>query len=168
MPSALLTVRGRTSGQPRSFPVATLEVGGRLFVQASYGEVDWVRNLRASGEAVVKRGRDSEKMDAIELPPETSAAIIRDALAPYRRSRLVRAVVGPVLRPPVGVLRLFRIRIDETLEDYVADARRHPLFELRRRPAAAKSRGASSLLRAVPHESCRRLSDDGDQRPRIA
>jgi hypothetical protein len=135
-PNVLLTVRGRTSGLLRTFPVAFLELGDRRFVQAPYGEVNWVRNLRASGEAVVTRGGVSETTAATELAPETAGPILRDALAPCRRSRLLRAVLGRTQRPPVAVLRFFRIRVDETLEEYVAEARRHPMFELSRRAAA--------------------------------
>ncbi len=56
-PNVLLTVRGRTSGRPRSVPVAMLQVADRRFVQAAYGEVGWVRNLRAVGRAAVTQGR---------------------------------------------------------------------------------------------------------------
>jgi deazaflavin-dependent oxidoreductase (nitroreductase family) len=129
-PNILLTVRGRKSRLLRSTPVAILELGDRRDVQASYGEVNWVRNLRAAGEAMLTKGRLSEPVQAIELAPETAGPILRDALAAYRRSSLLRTVVGPVERPPVGVLRFFGVRIDETLDEYLAEARRHPLFEL--------------------------------------
>ena len=128
-PNVLLTVRGRSSGRLYRTPVAMMEFHDRRFVQAAFGEVGWVRNLRASGQAVVE-GRHSDDVSAIELDPETAATIIGGALAPCERSRLVRAVVGPTTRPPVGVLRYFGIRVDETLDEYVADARRHPVFEL--------------------------------------
>ena len=55
-PNVLLFVRGRVSGRPYATPVAMWELGDRRFVQASFGEVNWVRNLRASGEAVIRRG----------------------------------------------------------------------------------------------------------------
>ena len=45
---ALLTVRGRKSGQPRTTPVAVIEQDGDRYLIAAYGIVDWVRNLRAS------------------------------------------------------------------------------------------------------------------------
>jgi hypothetical protein len=140
-PNVLLTVRGRTSGLFRAFPVALLELGERQFVQAAYGEVNWVRNLRVSGEALVTRGRDSDTLEAIELTPKTAAPIFHDALAPYRRSSLLRTALGSTARPPVAVLRFFRIRVDETLEEYVAEARRHPVFELTRPPTAAHRDG---------------------------
>src|SRR5437773_4598060 len=66
-PNVLLTVRGRRTGRPHSTPVAMWELGDRRFVQASFGEVNWVRNLRASGEAVIRRGRWSLAVSATEL-----------------------------------------------------------------------------------------------------
>jgi deazaflavin-dependent oxidoreductase (nitroreductase family) len=130
-PNVLLTVRGRRSGQPRTTPVGILELRGRRFVQASFGEVGWVLNLRSSGEAIVTTEGRSERMAAVELPPEQAGHILRSALAPFRRSRVLRALLGRTLRPPVGLLRRYRIRIDETLAEYVEDARRHSVFELR-------------------------------------
>ena len=125
-PNVLLTVRGRTSGVPRTFPVAIIEFEGRRYVQSPFGEVNWVRNLRVAGEAVVSKGRDREDVEAIEVDPEAGGPILRDALAPYLRSRVLAAVLG----------RFFHFRADSTLEDFVAEARRHPMFELRTRGVA--------------------------------
>jgi deazaflavin-dependent oxidoreductase (nitroreductase family) len=135
-PNVLLTVRGRSSGRSRRAPVAMMEFGDRRFVQAAFGEVNWVRNLRASGRAVVTKGRHSDVVDAVELAPEIAGAILRESLAPYARSRLLRAVVGPTIRPPIGVLHYFGVRVDEAVNEYVADARRYPVFELLPRRAA--------------------------------
>jgi deazaflavin-dependent oxidoreductase (nitroreductase family) len=129
-PNILLTVRGRTTGLDRTFPIAMLQVGDRRFVQASFGEVNWVRNIRASGQAVVTKGRRSQKVEAIELAPEIAGPILRDTLARYHRSRLLRALLGGAIRPPAGAQRFLHVRTDDTLEDYVAEARRHPVFEL--------------------------------------
>lgn len=125
-PNVLLTVRGRTSGLPWTFPVAIIELDGRRYVQSPFGEVDWVRNLRVAGEAVVTKGRSREEVVA-EVAPAEGGPILRDALAPYARSRLLAPVLG----------RFFSLRADSTLEDYVAEARRHPMFELRARHGAA-------------------------------
>ncbi len=129
-PNVLLTVRGRTSGLPRTFPIAMLEFDGRRFVQASFGEVNWVRNLRASSEATLTRGHNSEEVEAVELAPEVAGPILRDALADSRSSRLLRALLPGTIRPPAGALRFMHVRADDALEDYVAEARRHPVFEL--------------------------------------
>ena len=59
----LLTVRGRKSGLPRTTPVNLIEYQGRRWLVAPYGEVAWVRNVRAAGEvelamvAIVVTGR---------------------------------------------------------------------------------------------------------------
>ena len=119
-PNVLLTVRGRTSGVPRTFPVAIIELGGRRFVQSPFGEVNWVHNLRAAGEAIVTKGRTTENVDAVEIPPAEGGPILRDSLARYMRSRLLRPILG----------RFFGFRADSTLVDYIAEARKHPMFEL--------------------------------------
>jgi len=131
-PNVLLTVRGRRSGKPRTVPVSMVELDGRMFVQASYGESGWVQNLRVAGEATLTEHHRHLHVKTVELPPDEAAAILRRILEPYRRSRLLRALLGPRFRPPIGVLSRYRIRIDDTPEEYLAEARRHPLFELRR------------------------------------
>ncbi|HEY8868744.1 MAG TPA: nitroreductase/quinone reductase family protein [Candidatus Limnocylindrales bacterium] len=130
-PNVLLFVRGRVSGRPYATPVAMWELGDRRFVQASFGEVNWVRNLRASGEAVIRRGSWSLAVHATELAPSEAGRLMHDALAGFRRRRLLRILLGPTVRPPAAILHRYRLRVDERLEDYVAEARRHPLFELR-------------------------------------
>jgi deazaflavin-dependent oxidoreductase (nitroreductase family) len=131
-PNVLLKVRGRKSGLPQAFPVAFLDLGERALLQAASTGVDWVHNLRAAGEAVIVTGGRAETFTATELEPETAGPLLRDLLAPFPRSRLIRAVVGPVERPPVAVLHYFRLRVDDSLDKYIALARRQPLFELRR------------------------------------
>ena len=126
-PNVLLTVRGRRTGEPRTFPVAILELDGRRYVQSPFGEVNWVRNLRVAGEAVVTRGRERETVSAVEVPPEAGGPILRDALAPFFRSRLLAPVAG----------RLFHLRPGASLDEYVEESRRHPMFELRSRPSPA-------------------------------
>lgn len=67
-PNVLLTVRGRKSGLPRTFPIAMLESGGRCFVQASFGEVNWVQNLRAD-DAVDEYIAEARHYPVFELRP---------------------------------------------------------------------------------------------------
>jgi deazaflavin-dependent oxidoreductase (nitroreductase family) len=83
-PNVLLTVRGRTSGLPRSAAVAVVEIDGRRWVIGAYGDVQWVRNLRAAGEAEIKvRGRtepvlarELERVDATEFYARTLPAYV--------------------------------------------------------------------------------------------
>ncbi len=120
-PNVLLTVRGRTSGLARTFPVAMLELDGRRYVQSTFGEANWVRNLRASPAATLRLRGVSQEIEAVELTPEEAAATLRQALAPYGRSWIGKRLVG----------LFFHIRPDAPLDDFVAEARRHPTFELR-------------------------------------
>jgi deazaflavin-dependent oxidoreductase (nitroreductase family) len=77
-PMYLLTVRGRTSGQPRTVSIAILERDGKRYLGAPFGAVNWVRNLRAAGEATLTRGRRSETVNATELPPQEAALVLRE------------------------------------------------------------------------------------------
>jgi deazaflavin-dependent oxidoreductase (nitroreductase family) len=131
-PNILLIVRGRRSGTERTTPVTLLDFDGHLYVQATYGAPGWGRNLRAAGEAtIIRPGGRRSPVHAIEVPPDEAAAILRRVLEPYRQLQLLRRLLGSRVRPPVALLRRYRIRIDDTPQDYLAEARRHPLFELR-------------------------------------
>ena len=131
-PNILLIVRGRRSGTERTTPVTLLDFEGHAYVQATYGAPGWGRNLRAAGEAtMIRPGGERSPVRAIEVPPEEAAAILRRALEPYRQVHLLRSLLGSRVRPPVALLRRYRIRVDDTAEDYLTEAQRHPLFELR-------------------------------------
>jgi len=118
-PNALITVRGRSSGQPRTTPVALVEIGGTRWVIGTFGEVNWVRNLRAAGHATLTVGNRREDVAARELTVDERAAFFRDVLAPYARS--IR--VGPALLAVLGARDIVR--------DPVAASSKRPVFELR-------------------------------------
>ncbi len=124
-PNVLLTVRGRVSGLARTFPVALLQVDGRLFVQSPYGDVDWVRNLRAAREARLDRGRRQTTVDATELTAAEGGPILLAALAPFRRNRLM-ARFARVFVP---------LAADATLDEHIRHVGSHPMFELTPRTA---------------------------------
>jgi deazaflavin-dependent oxidoreductase (nitroreductase family) len=85
-PNGLITIRGRKSGLPRTTPVAIIEVSGRRWIWAPWGEVQWVRNLRAAGRATITvRGR-KEEVTATELNPTERVEFFRDILGPLARS----------------------------------------------------------------------------------
>jgi deazaflavin-dependent oxidoreductase (nitroreductase family) len=131
-PNVLLIVPGRRSGIERTTPVTVLDFEGHTYIQATYGALGWGRNLRAAEEVtVVHSGGRRSTVRPAEVPPDEAAAILRRALAPYHRSLFLRRLVGPRVRPPVGLLRRYRVRIDDTPEEYLDEAQRHPLFELR-------------------------------------
>jgi hypothetical protein len=80
---------------------------------------------------VIHPGGRRSPVHAIEVPPEEAAVILRRALESSRQVRLLRRMLGSRVRPPVALLRRYRIRVDDTPQDYLAEAQRHPLFELR-------------------------------------
>jgi deazaflavin-dependent oxidoreductase (nitroreductase family) len=122
-PNALITIRGRKSGLARTTPVTLVAVDGRRWIQGAWGETNWVKNLRASGEATLKVGRRTESVQAVELSREDAVAFFHDVLGPYvRRIPFGRWITGKMLKSP------------EFLSDPDAAAERHPVFELH--PAA--------------------------------
>lgn len=102
----LVTIRGRKTGIPRTTPLSVIEISGRRWVWSPWGEVEWVRNLRAAGTATVDvRGRKLE-VEARELDQAQRVAFFRDVIGPFaRRVRpgvwLVRIVDGVDLDHPV-------------------------------------------------------------------
>jgi deazaflavin-dependent oxidoreductase (nitroreductase family) len=119
-PNALITVRGRKSGVLHTTPVALVEIDGRRWVIGTFGEVNWVRNLRAAGEATLSVGRRREEVRATELDVAAGTEFFRAVLGPYVR------------RLRVGGLILALLGAREILDDPAAAARRRPVFELMR------------------------------------
>ncbi len=104
--NGLVTVRGRKSGLPRTTPVAIIEVSGRRLVWAPWGDVNWVRNLRAAGRATITVRRRKEEVRTIELDPAQRVEFFRDVLGPVARSlpfgvAFIRIVDGVDLGDPV-------------------------------------------------------------------
>jgi deazaflavin-dependent oxidoreductase (nitroreductase family) len=67
--NGLITIRGRKSCLLRTTPVAIIAVGARRWVWAPWGEVQWVRNLRAAGRASIAVRRRTEEVTANEVDP---------------------------------------------------------------------------------------------------
>jgi deazaflavin-dependent oxidoreductase (nitroreductase family) len=104
--NGLLTVHGRTSGEPRTTPLAIIEVDGRRWVWSPWGDVHWVRNLRAAGEASITYRRQKMAVRALELDAAQRVEFFRDTLGPLARSipfgiRFIRLLDGVDLRDPV-------------------------------------------------------------------
>lgn len=106
--NGLITVRGRKSGEPRTTPLAIIDdkVSGKRWVWAPWGDVHWVRNLRAAGRATITvRGR-REDVRATELDPAQRVGFFRDTLGPLARSIpfglwFIRTVDGVDLNHPL-------------------------------------------------------------------
>lgn len=122
-PNALISVQGRKTGQLRTTPVALVEVDGRRWVVGTFGDVNWVRNLRVAGEGILTFGRRQEAVRAVELTPEEATALFEEVLGPYiRRLPLGGWLIGSLLRA------------GDILHDPAGAARRHPVFELQAAP----------------------------------
>lgn len=111
--SYLLTTKGRRTGRMRSNPVTIVEHGGRRWLVAPYGPVPWVHNARAAGRVALSRRRGIRHYTVREVPA---------------------AEAGPVLQRYVNVATAtrpyFRADRHAAVEDFVAEADRHPVFEL--------------------------------------
>jgi deazaflavin-dependent oxidoreductase (nitroreductase family) len=122
-PNVLLTVRGRVSGEPRTAPVAVIEIEGRRFVIGAYGDVQWIRNLRAAGEGELRIKGAALHVNAIELDDAAATTFYGETLPAYIASfpwfgrafaRIFFRMVGP-----------------ELANDPARAAVLHPVFELR-------------------------------------
>jgi deazaflavin-dependent oxidoreductase (nitroreductase family) len=111
--SYLLTTRGRKTGKPRINPVMPVEHDGRRWLVAPHGPVSWVHNARTARRVSLTRRRD------------TRHYIIREASADE---------AGPVLQRYVRLApstrQAFQATKDSPVQDFVAEADRHPVFEL--------------------------------------
>ena len=106
-PNGLLTVRGRTSGELRTTPLAIIEVDGRRWVWSPWGDVHWVRNLRAAGHATIRVRRQEFEVRAVELDPTQRVTFFRDTFGPYARripfgARFARLFDGVDINDPVA------------------------------------------------------------------
>ena len=112
----LLTVNGRKSGLPRTTPVTLAEYNGQRYLIAPFGEVQWVRNVRAAGAAILSRGRDSEPISVAELPAAAAAPILKESLS----------------KGPAFLRRYFDVTPTSPLADFEQEAPRHPGFLVQR------------------------------------
>src|SRR5437879_11332986 len=115
-PMYLLTVRGRKSGLPRTVPIAIWEHNGKRYVGSVFGIVDWVRNLRAAGEAILTRGRRSETINVRELPQDEAALVLQEDIKggnPFARN--------------------YGVTADSSLEEFERAVLTHPVFVLERK-----------------------------------
>lgn len=120
-PNALITITGRKSGLPRATPVALVELAGKRYVIGTFGETNWVRNLRIAGEAVVSVGGKAEEISTVELSKEAAAEFFAGVLGPFIRQiplGLGRFMIGTVLGAR------------DVLDDPAGAAKHRPVFEV--------------------------------------
>ena len=113
--AALLTVRGRKSGQLHTVPVLLVEQDGQRWLVAPYGAVQWVRNIRAAGTATLSRGRHAEAIRVTELSAREAAPILKQYLT-VQHAADVRAA--------------FEATKDSPVDAFEREAVRHPVFNV--------------------------------------
>jgi hypothetical protein len=114
--------------------VSVGEQDGQRWLIGAYGEVDWVRNLRAAGEATLTRGRHSEAISVLELSPEEAAPILKQSLA----------------GAPAIIRQYFDVTPESPIEEFVREVPHHPVFLVH--PAVEKQ------ARTEPENAMRRSS----------
>jgi deazaflavin-dependent oxidoreductase (nitroreductase family) len=108
----LLTVQGRKSGRPHSIPVVLVEEGGKRYLVAPYGVVDWVKNARAAGQIHLSQRKLDEQFTILELSPQAAAPILQMYLQQF-------PITGPY----------FGANLESPLSAFVEDAQTRPVFE---------------------------------------
>ena len=109
----LLTTTGRKSGRPLTHPATVIDRDGQRWLVAPYGPVSWVHNARAAGRVTLTR-RGHHRDYAVR---EVSAAEAGPVLKRY-------VAAAPPTRP------YFAAHKDAPVEEFVAEANRHPVFAL--------------------------------------
>jgi hypothetical protein len=100
-----LAVRRRRTGEIQRVPVFPVEREGTRYLVSARGESDWVRNLRAAGEAELGKGGGTERFLVTEIPVAE--------------------------RPPI--IAAYQDRAGKTVESYfkkLPDAADHPVFRI--------------------------------------
>ena len=116
--SYLLTTKGRKTGRARRNPVVLVEYDGRRWLVAPYGPVSWVHNARATGHVELTRRGKTQAYTIREVSDQEAGPILQL----YIR-------IASATRP------YFQADQHAPVEDFVAEAAYHPVFELT--PAAA-------------------------------
>lgn len=109
----LLATIGRKSGIPRSTPVVLVEEESHRWLVAPYGQVGWVYNARAAGKVTLTRNGKSETLAIKEVSAEQAAPVLR------------KYVVNVAVTRPY-----FDVGVNSSDEAYIAEAPKHPVFEL--------------------------------------
>ena len=115
-PLRLLTHRGRKSGTIYTTPVALVQQDGTRWLVAAFGEVNWVRNIRAAGSAQLGSGRHAETVEFVEMEAAEAAPILRQFLKSYGFVPFI---------PPY-----FDVTPKASLAEFEREAVHHPVFRV--------------------------------------
>jgi steroid delta-isomerase-like uncharacterized protein/deazaflavin-dependent oxidoreductase (nitroreductase family) len=146
-PSVLLSVRGRTSGKMYTIPVALVENSGTRWLVAAFGEVNWVRNLRAAGQAQLTRERRTEAIGVVELEAREAAPILKQFLRESQRVSFIKPY--------------FHVTPHSSLPDFEREAVYHPVFRI------VSKKGAELMPTEDTKALVRRFYEEGVHNPAL-
>jgi deazaflavin-dependent oxidoreductase (nitroreductase family) len=146
-PSALLSVAGRTSGKIYTIPIALVENSGTSFLVAAFGEVNWVRNLRAAGQAHLTRRRRTEAIGVVELEMREAAPILKQFLRESQRVSFIKPY--------------FQVTPQSSLADFEQEALYHPVFRI------VSKKGAYLMSTEENKALVRRFYEEGVHNPAL-
>jgi deazaflavin-dependent oxidoreductase (nitroreductase family) len=72
----ILRVRGRKSGRDYEVPVRVAVLDGQRYVISLLGDAQWVRNLRAAGQAQLLHGTSAEAVSAREISEKEKTELL--------------------------------------------------------------------------------------------
>ena len=112
----VISIPGRRSGHMRTTVVSPFEVDQNRYL-LSFGQLDWVRNARAAGWAILSRGRHRTRIALVEIKGPDGRSIVRAfprqipaGVQFFIRMGLVEAPGGPdQFEAAADKLALFRI-----------------------------------------------------------
>lgn len=82
--SRVLEVKGRKSGEWRQTPVNLLRYENADYLVAPRGHTQWVKNLRAGGEARLRVGKRTQTFTAAELTDDEKPPLLRAYLKKWK------------------------------------------------------------------------------------
>ena len=109
----LLTTIGHKTGISRSNPVILIDDNEHRWLVSPFGNVSWVHNVRASGKVTLTRNGKSETVAVRECSAEQVAPVLR------------KYVINVAITRPY-----FDVGMDASEEAYIAEAPKHPVFEI--------------------------------------
>ena len=99
-PMQLLTVTGRRTGQPRTFPIAVLPLAGGRYIVQAFPNAAWVANARAADTVTLTRGRRSSTVRLVEVPVAERGPLLREVVQTQPASAAQRYVTNGLAAAP--------------------------------------------------------------------
>lgn len=115
----LLCVKGRNTGKTRRNPVGLFQHEGKRYLFSTFGDVNWVRNVRAANYVTIKKGLRTRTVVPVELPRESAAVVLKETIAPA-----FLGLGGKIFGSH------FPLKPDDSIDKFIEEAKRHPVFEL--------------------------------------